>query len=179
MLSHSTLGPQGRGKFWNWKLTDWCRQIFFMGLQKTIFVGEGKYFFSHQHFFEMMVGLGKGSNNLAELLRLKIILIFAVQKGCRSLNICGDLMNVINWIEGIQIFQNIRLDNIISSMRAVLDTYVSFSCQHVYMENNRQVHKASKEGLQLDLGQWKIKEFIDDSIHEYYHRPFIEGTSPL
>ena len=52
----------------------------------------------------MMVGLGKGSNNLAELLRLKLLLIFAVEKGCRSLNICGYLMNVINWIKVIQLF---------------------------------------------------------------------------
>ena len=111
---------------------------FFYGASiNNICVAGAILFLLDQHFFELMVGLGEGSNNHAELLSLKLLLIFAAEKGCRSLNICGDLMNVINWIEDIQIFQNIILDNIISSIRAVLDTYVSFSCQHVYMENNR------------------------------------------
>ena len=36
---------------------------------------------------------------------------------------------------------------------------------------------ASKEGLQLDTGVWKIKEWLDDVVFEYYHRPFIEGVA--
>ena len=47
------------------------------------------------------VGLREGSNNLAELLSLKILLMFAVEKGCRKINFYGDSMNVINWINGI------------------------------------------------------------------------------
>ena len=86
-------------------------------------------------------------------------------------------MNVINWTKGIQLCTNIRLSNILASIKEVLDTYVSFSCRHVYRENNRKVDKASKEGLQLALGQWNIREPKEDTVHEYYHRPFIEGVA--
>ena len=34
---------------------------------------------------------------------------------------------------------------------------------------------ASKEGLLLMEGQWKIWEKLDDFEQTYYHRPFIEG----
>ena len=154
--------------------------VFFMGFHKIIFVGEGQYsFFLDHHFFELMVGLGEGSNNLAELLSLKLLLIFAAKKGCRSINVCGDLMNVINWIKGFQLCYNLRLDKIISSIRAILDTYVSFSCQHVYRENNQKVDRASKEGLHLEVGRWKIREYLDNVAHEFYHRPFIDGVVPL
>ena len=129
-----------------------------------------------KHYFELMVGLGEGSNNFVELLSLKLLLIFAAEKGCRSLNVCGDSMNVINWIKGIQICQNLRFDNILSSIRVVIETYASFNCQHVYKEKNRQVDKASKAGLQLEVGRWKIRESLDGIFHEYYHRPFIEGA---
>ena len=37
-----------------------------------------------------------------------------------------------------------------------------------------EADKASKEGLLLTLGQWKILELVDGGAHEYYHRPFIE-----
>ena len=43
-----------------------------------------------------MMGLGEGSNNYAEIFSLKLLLIFAAEKGCRSLNVFGDSMNVIN-----------------------------------------------------------------------------------
>ena len=69
-----------------------------MGWLKIISVGEGLLFSSssESHSFELMVGQGEGSNNYAKLLSLKIILIFAAEKGCRTLNVCGDSMNVIN-----------------------------------------------------------------------------------
>ena len=88
-------------------------------------------------------------------------------------------MNVINLTKGIQLCINLRLANILTSIVAVLDTYASFSCRHVYRENNKEADKALKEGLQLALGQWKIQEMIEDTVHEYYHKPFIEGDAHL
>ena len=98
---------------------------FFDGASQNNLCGGGAIlFFSEHHFFELMVGLGEGSKNSAELPSLKILLMFAAEKGCRNLNIFGDSMNVINWIKGIQHCQNIRLENILSSFRAIIDTYV-------------------------------------------------------
>ena len=123
-----------------------------------------------------MVGLGGGSNNFAELLSLKILLIFATKKGCRTLNVYGDSMNVIKWIKGIHTCQNIRLETILFSIKVVIETYTTFNCQHVYRENNRLADRASKAGLQMEVGRWKIRESIDGLVHEYFHRPFIEGA---
>ena len=123
-----------------------------------------------------MVGLGYGSNNIAELLSLKILLIFVAKKGCRTLNVYGDSMNVINWIKGTQTCQNIRLETILFSIRVVIESYTIFNCQHVYRENNRFADRASKAGLQMEVGRWQIRESIDGLIHEYFHWPFVEGV---
>ena len=121
-----------------------------------------------------MVGLGEGSNNYVELLSLKLLLIFAAEKGCKTLNVCGDSMNMINWIKGIQLCRNLRLANILSSIKTVLDTYASFSCRHVYRENNKEADKASKEGMSLAMGLWKIKEYREGTFQDFYHTPFIK-----
>ena len=57
---------------------------------------------AENHSFELMVGLGEGGTNRAELLSLKILLIFAAEKGCRNLKVFGDSLNVINWVKRIQ-----------------------------------------------------------------------------
>ena len=48
---------------------------------------------------------------------------------------------------------------------------------HVYRENNIQADSASKEGLLLDLGVWKVKEWLGDVAFEYYHRPFFDEVA--
>ena len=128
---------------------------------------------TENRYFELMVGLGEGSNNFAQLLSLKLLLIFAAEKGCRTLNVYGDSMNVINWIKRSQMCRNLRLANILASISDIIGSYDSFSSRHVYRENNREVDKASKEGLLLMMGQWKIIEQVDGAPLEYYHRPFI------
>ena len=103
--------------------------FFFDGAAQNNICGRGAILFlSENHSFELMVGLGEGSNNYLELLSLKILLIFAAEKGYRTLNVCGDSMNVIKWTKGVQLCRNIRLANNLSSIKVVLYTYVSFSC---------------------------------------------------
>ena len=110
------------------------------------------------HFFELTMGLGEGSNNYAKMPSLKLLLIFAAEKGCITLKVFGDLMNVINWIKETQMWGNMRLSNILSSITDILDSYDAFPRRHVLRENNREVENALKEGLLLTLGQWKINE---------------------
>ena len=71
-----------------------------------------------------------------------------------------------------------RLDNILSTISDILDTFDSHSCIHVFRENNQEADLASKEGLLLILGQWKICEQFDGTVHNFYHRSFIEGVAP-
>ena len=46
----------------------------------------------------------------------------------------------------------LRLASILSSIKEVLNSFVSFSCQYVYRDNNKEEDKASKEGLQMAMG---------------------------
>ena len=57
-----------------------------------------------------------------------------------------------------------------------MESFDFISCSHVFRENKCQADSASKEGLQLDTGVWKIKERLDDVVSQFYHRPFIEGA---
>lgn len=76
---------------------------FFDGAAQNNAYGGGEILFLLvTHLFELYVGLGEGSNKFLELLSLKLILIFAAEKGCWNINIYGDSMNVINWTRGIQ-----------------------------------------------------------------------------
>ena len=43
------------------------------------------------------MGLGVGMNKVAEIMSLKLLLIFATEKGIKRLTVLGDSMNVINW----------------------------------------------------------------------------------
>ena len=73
---------------------------FFYGASQNNLCGGGAILhLAENHSFELIVGLGEGSNNRVELSSLKLLLIFAVEKGCRTLQVFGYSLNVINWIK--------------------------------------------------------------------------------
>jgi len=57
--------------------------------------GGGCLCFSNSHFFTLKAGLGNGTNNYFELLALKLLILFAVEKGCRTLQVFGDSLDII------------------------------------------------------------------------------------
>ena len=124
--------------------------------------------------FELITGLGEGSNNWAELLSLKLLLIFAAEKGCRTIKVFGDSLNVINWVKRIQTCRDLLLCNILQSIWDVMESFELITYTHVYRENNNQANSASKEGLLLDPGMWKVKEQLGDDAFAYYHCPFLK-----
>ena len=70
---------------------------FFDGASQNNYCGGGAILYlAENHFFELISGLGEGSNNRAELLSLKLLLIFAAEKGCSNIKFHGDSLNVIN-----------------------------------------------------------------------------------
>jgi len=142
--------------------------------QNNMFGGGAVLHLSESHHFTLSMGLGEGSNNYAELLSLKLLLNFALEKGCTSLTCFGDSLNVINWIKKTQECRNLRLGNLLSAIRRILLRYDNFTCRHVYRENNKEADRASKEGLQKALGTWYVTESVDGRLQGYYHRPFIE-----
>ncbi len=148
-------------------------RLFWWSNPKQPMWGGAMLFLSESHYFELTVGLGECSNNYAELMSLKLLLMFAAEKGCRSLNIFWDSMNTINWINKTQICTNIRLANILLYIKEILISFTTYSWWHVYRENNKEANKASKEGLKLDLWIWKIKKSRNGVVQDFFHRPFI------
>jgi ribonuclease HI len=122
----------------------------------------------------MTFGLGMGTNNFFELLSLKLLIAFVIEKGCHSLNVFGDSMNVINWIRGTQRCSNTRLSTLVEEITLLQISFDSLTCQHVYRESNKEADRRSKEGLHLGLGQWKVTEVKNDQVREYLHQPFLE-----
>ena len=149
---------------------------FFDGASQNNICGGGAILFlSASHFFVMSMGLGGGTNNFAELMSLKLLLVFALETGCTVLNFFGDSLNVINWINHTQACRDLRLAHIISSIQQILLRFDSFSCRHVYREINQEADLASKEGLGMEMGTWLVKEYIAGIVQIFFHRPFIDN----
>jgi len=148
---------------------------FFDGASQNNLSGGGAVLhLSDSHFFTISMGLGEGTNNFAELMSLKLLLIFALEKGCTSITCFGDSLNVINWVNNTQDCRNMRLGNLLAATRRVISSFDSFSCRHVYRENNAEADRASKEGIQKAIGSWYVNESDDGRIQGYFHRPFME-----
>lgn len=43
----------------------------------------------------------------------KLLIVFAIEKGCRRLKVYRDSLNVINWIKGTQRCLNLRLARLV------------------------------------------------------------------
>ena len=97
-------------------------------------------------------GLGPGSNNFAKLLTLKLLLLFAGEKGITTLHIFFDSLNVINWVRKTQVCHNIHLLALLEENFRCMDSFDSLLFRHVYRKYNVEADKLSKEGLQLAPG---------------------------
>jgi ribonuclease HI len=128
--------------------------------------GGGLLYFSDTHYYTLTSGLGNGTNNYAELMSLKLLMAFALEKDCKKLTVFGDSKNAINWINGTQRCNNIRLANIVEDIKTLQKVFDSFSCQHVYRERNEEADRASKKGTHMEVGHWKITEFLNEQIQE-------------
>jgi ribonuclease HI len=121
-------------------------------------------FLTQNHSFKISMGLGLGTNNHAELMALKLLLLFEVDKNISSLHIFGDSLLVINWIQKTQRCQNILLAPLIEEIFRILNDFNNYSIQNVYRERNREADALSKQGLQIAMGHWKCVEYQNDSI---------------
>jgi ribonuclease HI len=129
---------------------------------------------TENHCFHIKMGMGRGTNNYAELLALKLLLLFSREKEIHHIQIFGDSMNVINWARKHQICHNIFLIPILEDIFRMMDVFDSLVISHVYRDRNMVADTLSKDGLQLTLGQWHFTEHKGEDSYAFYHRPFIE-----
>ena len=98
------------------------------------------------------MGLGIGSNNYAELMDLNLLLCFAIEKNCKRIQIFGDSLVILNWINKNQRCRNLSLSTLFEESIRLLSNFDSITCKHVYRERNEEVDKLSKAGLNLEMG---------------------------
>ena len=140
--------------------------------------GGGVLFKSEAHFFHFSARFGRGSNNYAELMALRLLLLFALEQGCLSLQVFGDSMLVIEWEkETVQCHVMILLP-IVEEVFRIKQQLNHISFTHVYRERNRVADQLSKQATvgRLDFGIWRITSHSHEGSYSYYHRPFHESA---
>lgn len=119
--------------------------------------------------------MGAGSNNYSEIIALKLLLLFAVEKECKTLQVFGDSLLIIHWVNRVQRCHISPLLPILEEVMRIIPVFDSISFSHIYRERNQLADRLSKEASQLEYGRWHINEQSAEGSFDYYHRPFHEG----
>lgn len=129
------------------------------------------------HYFHFSAGLGRGTNNYAELMTLRLLLLFSLEHGCLSLQVFGDSSIVIDWENEITHCHVMRLLPILEEILRLKQHFIKNIFTHVYRERNGVADQLSKEAMQLDYGIWRILVQTPVGTYRYYHRPFHEAVN--
>eukprot|EP00253_Pinus_taeda_P002838 PITA_02838 len=111
------------------------------------------------HSIKASMGLGPGSNNYAELSALRLLICWLLQRNIPSIQIFGDSMNVVKWVNGNALCQNQILKPLLDDILSLKYLFNSFTICHIYRDKNSAADQLSKAGLQQDLGSWSIEEY--------------------
>ena len=106
---------------------------------------------------------------------LKILLLAAIEKNCRSIYVFKDSILSINWEKGTQRCQTTILFLVVEEIIQLTLHFDLVTISHVYMDRNQTTNRLSKEVVLLQLGQSHIACFLCVDRGGFYHRPFIEG----
>ena len=102
----------------------------------------------------LILGLGLGTNNYAELCALKLLLRLTRQHNLDKIQVFGDSQLVINWATGKYRLLNTELAMILQDVHCLADSldYVSF--KHIYRERNFKADSLAKAGGSILEGSW-------------------------
>ena len=136
--------------------------------------GGATLFLNPTHHFQISMGLGSGTNNYIELMALKLLLCFAIERNCKKLQVFADSLIVINWIKKIKKCRNTSLAALFEEVSRLLTNFESLTLKHVYRERNMDADILSKAEINLAWGTWKFIETKEATTNEFYHRPFMD-----
>lgn len=105
-----------------------------------------------------------GTNNFAELTALKLLLCWLIHKHIFAIQIYGDSMNVVNWVNGKYRCQHYMLMPLLEEIQTLKLLFNVFSIDHIYRDCNEEADRLSKEGLQQAVGTWRVTEQLQDQI---------------
>lgn len=129
---------------------------------------------NENHRYLAKLGFGIGTNNFAELSALYNLLHFALSHHITQLNIFGDSMVVVNWINNVTNCHVHMLSNLFQNTLTLKAAFEHFTCVHIYREHNSEADKLSKEASSLPRGNGQIVEQNGSEEHQFYHRPYID-----
>ena len=131
------------------------------------------------HHYQSRMGLGPRSNNYVELQCLRLLLIFAWEIHCNSIQIFGEFMLVINWFNEVSHCHTHTLSTLLREVHHLKLLFNSISMAHIYRTRNKVADKLSKEAAKLNWGTWHITERIGEQVFRFYHRPFMDEAPDL
>ena len=102
------------------------------------------------------MGFGKDTKNYAELSTTKFLIQLALEKNCRYLQIFGDSKVVWDWLNKYSICNAYTLSHILDEALRLITSFDSFTCHHIYREQNTAANKLSKEAANRDPDNWLI-----------------------
>ena len=106
----------------------------------------GILYLKEDHYFTFKAGLGVGTNNLAKLYAMKLLLILALDKQITKIHVFGDSMLVINWITGKFRIHNLQLAQLLQEVNKLSDFFEQAVSKHIYRERNTLVDKLANDG---------------------------------
>jgi len=130
---------------------------------------------NNTHTLKASIGLGSGSNNFAELSALKYLLCWLIHKNTLTVQIFGDSLNVINWLNGRSRCQNYILQPLFEEIQNLKLSFNSLSINHIYRERNDMADKLSKDGIEQAVGSWRIREEANGEIFVSDQPPYAEN----
>eukprot|EP00253_Pinus_taeda_P002811 PITA_02811 len=110
------------------------------------------------HSLKASVGLGYGTNNYAELSALHYLLCWLLHRNLNRIQIFGDSLNVINWVNGKAACHNQILKTLMDEIFLLKASFNFFAISHIYRDKNEDADQLSKAGVQQDLGNWVTEE---------------------
>jgi hypothetical protein len=92
----------------------------------------------------VVLTLKYGSNSVAEVKPVLLLIELAVERGCRDVQFFGNPQLVINWISGTSRQPNLGLEHLIRQDLEHLSGLGHVSCSHIYQEVNITADGLSK-----------------------------------
>eukprot|EP00253_Pinus_taeda_P014847 PITA_14847 len=147
---------------------------YFDGASQNNSVGAGLVIhLNDSHSLSASVGIGTSSNNFAELSALKLLLCWLIHRHIFAIQIFGDSLNVIKWVNGNSRCQNYMLRPLLEEIMLLKQSFNVFSIDHIYRSRNEDADKLSKDALQQAMGIWKVIEKHHDQLQESFQPPYV------
>jgi len=87
---------------------------------------------------------------------LKLLMAFALEKDCKKLTVFGDSKNAINWINGTQRCNNIRLAYIVEDIKNTTEIFLFFF--PVNMSTGKEMKKHTRHPKKALTWKWALED---------------------